>query len=212
MPTTSSAVADLQSHWHTLHDLDRASAVFAIHRNGASLRELAKALNCSESLLRHLLAAFQAPPADRYLARQGVISTNELARRSKAAGIRSSRMHREAREFERAQAARQGCKTICGWLADEQMSGSYGERIVDEARRLFAKAEQDGMFPQDAAPPDTPTEQIIQRCRPAEAKNDSANFIARHAWWLARWVFYALTDPWARDLALELALSEQFKR
>jgi hypothetical protein len=212
MPTISSAVADLQSQWHSLHDLDRASAVFAIHRTGTSLRELAKALNCSDSLLRRLLCALQALPEDRYLARKGKISTNELVRRSKAAGIRRSSMHREAREFERAQAARQGCRTICDWLAAEQVSGPYGEQIVEEARRLFAQAEQDGKFPPGTAPADMPIAQIIKQCRPAELTNDSITFIAWYARWLARWTFYAMTDSWVRDTALELALSEQFKR
>jgi transposase-like protein len=212
MPTTSSAVADLQSQWHTLHDLDRARAVHAIHQDGASLRELANALNCSDSLLRHLLTALQAPPADRSLARQGKISTNELVRRSEAAGIRRSSMHREAREFERTQASRQACRTICNWLGAEQMSGPYGEQIVDEARRLFAKAEQDGKFPPGAAPADMPTAEIIQCCRPAELKTDAISFIARHAWWLARWTYYAFTDTSVRDTALDLALDIQIRK
>jgi lambda repressor-like predicted transcriptional regulator len=87
--TDLSAVADLQSKWPTLHNLDRAKAVYAIHQAGTSLRELAKVLNRSESLLRHLLAALQAPPAHRNLARQGKISFNELVRRSKAEGVRA---------------------------------------------------------------------------------------------------------------------------
>jgi len=104
MSNPSFAVADLQSKWHTLHDLDRACAVHAIHQAGTSLRELAKALNCSDSLLRHLLAALQATPADRLLLRQRKISTNELVRRSEAAGIRRTAMLREAQEFECIQA------------------------------------------------------------------------------------------------------------
>jgi len=212
MTTTSSAIADLQSQWYTLHDLDRASAVFTIHQAGTSLRELAKALNCSASLLRHLLETLQAPHVDRLLARQYNISTNELVRRARAAGMRRSNMHREAREFERKQAARQGCSIICNWLTDEGIAKSYGEQIVDEARRLFAQAEQTGKFPKDAAPLDMPTEQIIQRCRPAELKSDSMSFIARYAWWLARWSFYAMTDVSVRDRALELTLEKQWAR
>jgi hypothetical protein len=78
---------------------------------------------------------------------------------------------------------------------------------------LFAQAEQNGKFPPGAAPTDMPTEQIIQRCRPAEVKNDAgATFIVRYAWWLARWTFYAMTDIDVRDRALELALEKQFKR
>jgi lambda repressor-like predicted transcriptional regulator len=45
MSNPSSAAAGLQSQWHTLHDLDRARAVNAIHQAGTSLRELAKTLN-----------------------------------------------------------------------------------------------------------------------------------------------------------------------
>jgi len=214
MSTTpsASAVTDLQSHWPTLSDLDRASAVFTIHQAGTSLREVAKALNNSESLLRHLLTALQAPIEDRYLARQGKISTRELARRAKVAGTRSATKHHEQIELERAQRALQGCRTICNWLAAEEMPGSYGEQIVDEARRLFARAEQDRKFPKGAAPTDMPTAEIIQRCRPAEAKNNSTSFIARYAWWLALWVFYSMTDAIARDHALQLALERQWGR
>src|ERR1039458_8694604 len=99
MTISSSAVADLQGKWHTLHDLDRARAVYAIHQAGVSLRELAKALNCSPSLLGHLLAALQASALDRTLAREGKISTRELARRARATGIRRAARHREALEL-----------------------------------------------------------------------------------------------------------------
>jgi transposase-like protein len=212
MPTTSSAVADLQSQWHTLHDLDRARAVHAIHQDGASLRELANALNCSDSLLRHLLTALQAPPADRSLARQGKISTNELVRRSEAAGIRRSSMHREAREFERTQASRQACRTICNWLGAEQMSGPYGEQIVDEARRQLAIAGMTGKFPKDAAPPDMPAEEIIQCCRPPQAGINELSSTAWFGAWLARWTYYAFTDTSIRDTALDLALDIQISK
>ena len=45
------------------------------------MSKVAAQLQFSESLLRHLLLALQAPACDRDLARQGKISTNELARR-----------------------------------------------------------------------------------------------------------------------------------
>ena len=211
MSNPSSAAAGLQSQWHTLHDLDRARAVNAIHQAGTSLRELAKTLNCSDSLLRRLRAALQAPLADRLLLRQGKISTNELVRCSKAAGIRRSSMHRETREFERTQASRQACRTICGWLAAEQMSGPYCEQIVDEARRQLAIAGMTGKFPKDAAPPDMPAEEIIQCCRPPQAGINELSSTAWFGAWLARWTYYAFTDTTVRDTALDLALEEQFR-
>jgi hypothetical protein len=41
----------------------------------------------------------------RLLAREGKISTNELARRARAAGIKSAASQYEAREFERTKAS-----------------------------------------------------------------------------------------------------------
>jgi transposase-like protein len=95
MTDISPAVAKLQSGWHSLPDLDRAHAVHAIKRAGISTREIALHLNVSESLLRHLLHALQAPIEDRFLAQKRRNSTNELVRRARAEGIRRSNMHRE---------------------------------------------------------------------------------------------------------------------
>src|SRR5450432_2711651 len=172
MSNPSSALTDLQTKWHSLRDLDRARAVNAINKAGISLRELAKALNCSSSLLRHLLEALQAPPEDRFLALKGEISTNELVRRARVAGIRRTDMHRESRQLERGKASIRGCRTICDWLAGENLSPASGQQIVGEARRLLAIAEETRRLPRDAAPPDMPTAMIIQRCRPTEPKTD----------------------------------------
>ena len=53
---------------------------------------------------------------------------------------------------------------------------------------------------------------IIEMCRPAEPKADEINPVAWFAGWLGRWVYYAITDPWVRDTALDLTFDEQFKR
>src|ERR1035437_10183374 len=100
MTDISPAVAKLQSGWHPPPDLDRARAVHAIKQSGVSTRQIALQLHVSESLLRHLLQALQAPIEDRYLAHQGKISTNELVRRARAAGIRRTGMHRESLQLE----------------------------------------------------------------------------------------------------------------
>ena len=208
----SSAVTKLQTDWHTLHDLDRARSVNTIIKSGTSLRQLAKALNCSATLLRHLLEALQAPPEDRRLAQQGEISTNELVRRAKAAGIRRTDRQRESRQLERNKASIRGCTTICDWLAEENLSASSGQQIVGEARRLLAIAEDTKQLPRDAAPPDMPTGMIIQRCRPPEPKTDKISFVAWFAYWLALWVANSMTDSWIRYQAIELALERQFRR
>ncbi len=167
MTISSPAVADLQGKWHTLNDLDRARAVFNIHHAGITLRALGKALNCSPALLGHLLAALQAPASDRLLAREGEISTRELARLAKAAGIRRAAVRQQALELDRERAALAGSRAISDWLVAENIPGSDGEQIVEEARRKLAIAEVTGKLPPGAAPPDMPTSEIIRRCRPA---------------------------------------------
>src|ERR1035437_804025 len=125
---------------------------------------------------------------------------------------RRSSMHREALEFERTQASIRGCKTICNWLAVEDIPASYGEQIIEEARRPLAIAEENNTLPRDAAPPDMPTAMIIQRCRPDEPKTDAISFVAWFAHWLSLWAAYSMTDAWVRYKAIELALENQLRR
>ena len=143
------SIAQLQEDWHRLSDLERARAVQAIiSRSGLSIRKIAAQLQLSESLLRHLLQALQAPSSDRDLARQGKISTNELVRRAKAAGLhRSPDNNSEARELERVQETREAADLICDWLAERGQQGSYGKQILKEVRHEFAFREQDGSLP-----------------------------------------------------------------
>jgi transposase-like protein len=212
MTSLSSAIADLQSTWHTLNDLDRGRAVFAIQQDGTRLRELARKLNCNESLLRRLLKAIQAPIEDQLLARQGTISTSELIRRAKAAGDRRTANEHEALDLERTQNALRGSKAICAWLVQERVSGGFGEQILCEAQRLLADAEQTNRFPHGAAPLDMPVEEIIQKCKPEGPTTDAVDLVARFAFWLALWAYYAITDSNVRYRAFELALNAQFKR
>ena len=67
------SISQLQADWFGFSDLDRARAVLAINQTGISIRRIAAQLQISESLLRHLLQALQAPASDQDLARQGKI-------------------------------------------------------------------------------------------------------------------------------------------
>lgn len=212
MTNASSALTDLQAKWHTLHDLDRGRAVFDIQQDGTSIRELARKLNCSDALLRRLLMAIQAPVEDLLLARQGAISTSELLRRAKAAEVRRTANEHEALEFERAEDAVRGSKAICAWLVQERVSGGFGEQILCEAQRQLAEAEQTNKFPKEVAPADLPVEEIIRKCKPAGPTTDAVDLVARFAYWLALWAYYAITDSNVRYRAFELALNAQFKR
>jgi hypothetical protein len=54
------AISDLKKNWNRLKAVDRALAVDKIHQAGTSFRSRVKALNRSDSLLRHLNLAAQA--------------------------------------------------------------------------------------------------------------------------------------------------------
>lgn len=104
----SSAVADLRSRWYSLHDLERAHTVQAIHLAGMSLGNLARELNCSRSPLSRLLLAANAPTEDLTLARQVPMSTRALGRRARAGGIGGVARDPEAIVFDLERAAVQG--------------------------------------------------------------------------------------------------------
>ena len=208
--SSSSALATLQSQWNALHDLDRAKMVNIIKKSGVSIRAIAEFLGFSQSLLRHLLQALQAPPEDRLLARKGKISTNELVRRYKAAEILRTAKRQEALQSQRIRKTALGCTAICAWLAQEGFRGAYGEQIIIEAQRDLANAEQAGKLPPGVAPVGMPVTEIIRRCRPAELKTDALSPIAWFGHWLALWAFYSMPDPAVQYHALELAFEKQF--
>jgi hypothetical protein len=73
-------------------------------------------------------------------------------------------------------------------------------------------AELGKKLPQGTAPPDMPTAEIIQRCRPPKPEIDANSFVDRFARWLALWTFYAMTDHEIRDQAIDMALDTPRKR
>jgi hypothetical protein len=206
MINISEAIADLQAQWHILLDLDRAEAVLNIHQSGVSLRRLAKALNCSEALLRHLLLARDASPEELVLARQGQISTWELARRSAAKRAARPSVHPEISEFEMTNAAIMGCETVRRWFAEQSLDNSYGVQVIRDARLLLANAEKARKLPPGKAPNGLTHDEIIRQCQPVEPKTHNAEVISWYARWLAIWAFYAIPNARAREQALDLAM------
>lgn len=209
----AAALADLKSKWADLkHDLDRAPAVRLVHQKGVSLREIAGELKCSESRLRYLFEAAEAPPADLLRARKGLISTRELVRRSRAAKAVRAAKDNEKEELERRKAVQKGCHTICNWLKEENQSGAHGEAIAEEARQILAEAERDGKLPKAQFPrEDMPLEEIILRCRPPEFVNADVGSVGWYAAWLARWAFFAFPSSVVRHQTLNLAWDVQIK-
>ena len=208
MTDTGSAIADLQSHWHALCDLDRARAVQSIHQDGMSLRALAPQLNCSPSLLSHLLRAAQAPAEDRELARCGEMSTRELARRAGTSRTRSTSTPREAIAFDRERAAAQASQAITRWLDEVKVANADRDRVIEQACLLHVKADRSAARSLEDYLPDIPLVEVIRLFRPAPSESDGDRPVAWFAKWLALWTLHGILDDRVRFRALELARSE----
>ena len=189
----SPAIANLQARSHSLLDPDRALAILPIIRSGVSGRQLARSLNCSESLLRRLLRCLQADPKDLDLARQCQIGTNELERRANQAKVRREANNQQALELKRTERTAGGTKAVLRWLASDKAAAGNAEQIVQETRAMLMLAEQTGGLPKDTAPIGTKLQEIILHVRPAERTDDQVD-VGRLANWLALWSFYAFPD------------------
>jgi AraC-like DNA-binding protein len=204
------SISQLQSDWFGFSDLDRASAILTIHQSGIPIRKIAAQLHLSESLLRHLLQALQAPACDQDLARQGKISTNELVRRANA-GLQPTK-HHETFTIDRDREIRIAADMICNWLLQTPLFGPAREMIIKEVQREFRVMKEAGLHPSDAVPPRTPVSQIIQRTKPPALTDDSIDIVAWFAQWLSKWSFFAFPDKDTRDNALDSALQRQSGR
>ena len=152
--TNTPSIAQLQSDWFKFSDLERAGAVLAISQTGISIRKIAAQLQLSESLLRHLLRALQAPAGDQDLARQGTISTNELVRRAKDRLQPTN--HHETLTIDRDREIRIAADLICNWLLQTKLFGPAREMVVKEVRRKLTTMKEAGLHPSAVAPAGTP--------------------------------------------------------
>ena len=195
--------ADLQAGWQTLHDVDKASRIAQILDAGMGGRTLARSLNVSEALVRHLAIANEARPEEKQLARQGRLSTNQLVKLVKVRRKQTADVQREAEAEKGAVAARRGAKVITSWLAGKLQS-AYAEQVIDEARHRLAEAEAAGKLPKFRAPKGMKVSEIIRRLEPKPSADD-VSFVDRYAHWLARWSFFAFPNAEVRDRALDHA-------
>ena len=201
----SSAVAHLRANWKKLADVDKAEAIGRILAAGMSKRAVAREVNCSEGIVRHLAIAAAALPGEKQLARQGKLSTRALVNRVQERRKLQAKLKDEKEERGRAAAVETGKKEILAWLSAEGLSSSHAAQITQEAKRQLWEAEEHGKLPKDRPPKGTPVKEIIKRCCPPEDTRDEFSFVARYAYWLALWTFYAIPDTGVRDRALELA-------
>jgi len=200
-------IEQLRSEWINLHDLDRAKAVRAIHKDGTSIRQIANQLHKPDSGLRRLLDALDAPVEDRLLARNGQITTSELVRRSRAAGRARAAKNNEELKLERGRQTLHAADLICKWLVETQMYGPDCKQALDDVKRKLQGIIPAELLPTIQASPDTPIDQIIEQTKPPAFKEEYKFDIA--GWfteWLYNWTFYAFHDVGVRDNALDLAI------
>jgi len=210
MNVASSLIADLQTSWYSLHDLDRAQLLKSIHQSGVSLRVLSSALNCSPSLLSHLLHAGQAPPEDCLLARQGLLSTRALVRRARTVGARRTALHREEIAYERELAALRFSQAIGRWLDEKGVESADRESVIEQAVVLSSQGRGQGELPLKnmAACP-----QLDARSSwPTQPDRDDTDPVAQHARRLARWAIHGISDAKVRDRTFELAHADLNRR
>jgi transposase len=205
MSDTSSAITDLRTRWHALHDLDRASAVRAIHHDGMSVREIAAQLNCTHSLLYRLLRALKASPQDRARARRGELSTRELARRAGNTKASSPAKAHEAIAFENERRAIRLSKVIVNWFNAEGVSFMDFDDVIKVARIHLTKSGLTWNRTAQAAIEGLPIRTVIHRCRPAQPIPSGEQSVALYGDWLARWTLLGISDCKVRDRALDLA-------
>jgi transposase-like protein len=203
----SSAVADLQSRWHELCDLDRARAVQSILETGVSLRKLATHLNCSASLLSYLLKAAKALVEDRELARFGEISTRELVRRTGSSRGRSTSKAREAIAYDRECAAIQASHAITKWLDEQKLTYAERAKVLSQAQLLNVDADEIVLGSLEGFLPDVPLDEVIRIFRPSGLEWDRANSVGWHSEWLAHWSLHGILDDVIRVRAFEIASS-----
>jgi hypothetical protein len=139
---------------------------------------------------------------------RGKISTNELARRAKAAGHRSVKRH-ETLTIDRDREVRKAADLICDWVLQTTLFGPARKMIVEEVRRKFRNMREAGLHPSAVAPPGTPVSKIIERTELPALTDGRIDIVAWFAQWLCRWSFFAFPDQEIRDKALDFALEKQ---
>ena len=211
------AVTELKKAWSDLDDMDRAVRITQILDAGVGRRALARAVGCSEGLIRQLRIAADATNDEKQQARRGELSTRQLIEKVLARRKEQEAIDRSNLKSEHQLAAQQAATTIVNWLLAELPSAA--EQVLDEANRLLADAERAGKLPTKRAPDGMPVADIIAHLRPKNLLDDKPGDIyvadiplGRYGTWLCHWAFFAFPQPELRHEALRLAKSHLEKQ
>jgi hypothetical protein len=199
-----SSVTELQAIWHRLRAPERAKAVFELHKAGNSYRSLAKALNCSDTLLRLLVKILSCDLEDLELAQQARISTREARRRAVAARTRREAAARDQARRDRIGQVTGGAEGILRWLARQDEARANAELILIGARRAMASLQDSRAYPIQASLLGRNHQHIVDGTRPVDGHLPQFS-VSWYAVWLARWLLHVYMDPQIRWGALNWA-------
>ena len=201
-----STIEQLKGDWNQLSDPQRAQNISQIRKQyGLSIRQIARRLSCSESLLRRLLKVLRAPAQDLVLAREGKITTNELLRREKAAAHLRDQQQRKAAQQDRERQGAEGADLIYRWFIETGFNAASCWSILEDVRLKFALKEQDRTLPMHPKPVEVPVAEIIRKTEPPPRSGE----IALEGWyagWLFSWTYWAFPDREVRWTALDTVL------
>ncbi len=213
MPDLShGSIALLDSKWNDLHDLDRAQAIKAILCPDISINQIARELKRSSALLRHLLVCLEASAEDQELARQGLMSTNKLAKRGLAARKQREEPSPEVVKAQREESTRVAVDLICDWIEAEGLNGHHGEAVIKGASDRIVVVQRNPNLPAVPKKVGILPEVLIRRHRPKQPPDGGVARINWYVLWLARWAYSTFEDPVVREDALKQALKRQDER
>jgi len=184
----------------------RSFALKVIHQLGVSLRELAPLLNCSPSLLSHLLQAGQASIEDCVFARLGALSTRAPVRSAKMAGTHCTARGYEEIAYELERTAIWDSQAILRWLDYENVAGSEQEQVNDQARIFVSILERASQFQRISMAPVVSMADMIQLC----GSLDRHNLFNRHVKSLAEKLGLSKTVDFRSFRTMHASLMRRF--
>lgn len=206
MITKTSPLFDCRSHESPHNNDKRAALMVRLCGSRIPIKEIALVLNCSESLVRALLASqYQAvcPGCESIPVPLGIISLRGFE--SAPSGPKKA----QAAALTLDVTAQYLAREIYGWLDSFEASNAEREQAIEQAVRSLdeARFERDGSYSFEVEWVAYEIRSIWSKPMLKEGERNFSTVIGR---WLAAWVKFWVIDPnvWYRALALAYACFE----
>ncbi len=198
---------ELQHDWETLSLAERGRRVGSIVRLGVSRRAIARALKCSEGILRRNEAIASLPDEDQAAIAQGEPAEKFLKAKQRLRGA-ERQQKRLCEEQSTSRLSSDAARQIAEWIkAVGGIGQPFRECIFQETRGILWSIEaiQRHHHPKRPVNPSyhqaklSPT--ILEKCH----ENGDPLWVATLAESLAGWLLRAVPEPSIRDRALQSA-------